>query len=932
MAETLIQERYQFDFDPGGAVAELDRLAKRLETLRGSIDAAKASGKGFEKQQQELSQSEAKFLNILNQEVSTYDGINAKRKILSATLGQMTAGTAAYSARLKEVRVLQERELNTTTGLNNRRKELRAELDKLEKGTRDYISTLRDLEAVEKRVSSNAGAVAKSSGGFASALRGGLASIGVVVGIQEALRLGKESLDAASEKQQQKSALLNALDNQVAVQERLLAQADKLEANTLVDDDDIIKLDRYLASLGLTEKQIASLNDASVQLAAVQGTSVRSAADKLIAAQAGQVRGLAKLVPEVKSLTKAQLASGAAADLVAKKFAGSAEALATGLIGARNELKDFTDNLKEGFGDALTVGIGTLSSAIKNTFKGAFGETTNQALEFLKVFGQELLKAPGNLVAIINGSLQVVKALFNGTLNNFQSFSNTLQTGYLDLKEAIFGGLDTEDLLKSSRLAGERVKLALEDPFADGAGISDIFKKGFDDALKDADQFSKSFSGEVNKIDDTPFAPKTKAEIKAIAGSLADLEKQVNTLKEILQKSVVADDTAKLTPLLKQIDALEKRIQAAKRLQDEILNPTPNQTELQQAEAGLLTLEVKVDADKAKDDAKKELDKLANDLAGSVGVEAPVEVDTEQAKKDFEIQKYFLDQENKIRDEAVEKQKDRVAKLQEGAIELAQNIIGAIQSVFDAQQNRADKAVDFQKSKLDEALANSEEFTAAQIKLERDRLDKLQKQQEQAAQKAKAAQIAQVIANTVIAVAKAAGQTGVAAPIAIITTLAAIAAGIGSAVALSQNAFDEGTDYVPLGNNRPGKDTVHARLTAGEAVLDKEDNRNYHPTVKAMRRHQIPAEVLNGFVESYRGGSQWMPKARRSHLPEYAETAAAGGGTQSSTNYYFQAKLGRLEQESERQTAVLYSIAENTRPRRQRTRLSTPANRPDRFV
>ena len=310
MAETLIQERYQFDFDAGGAVAELDRLAKQLESLRGSIDAAKASGKSMERQQADLAATERNFVLILGQEVHTYDGINAKRKILVSTLDNLKKGTAQYNAVLKEVKVLQERELSTTTGLNNRRKELKATLDTLEKGTKDYAATLRELEKVEKQAASSAAGAAKSSGGFANALKGGLASIGVLVGIQEALRLGREAIDAASEKQQQKNALLAALGNQEAVQQRLLDQADKLEATTLVDDDDIIKLDRYLASLGFTEKQIKSLNEASVQLAAVTGKSVRGATDLLIAAQNGQIRGISKLIPEVKNLSKAQLAAG----------------------------------------------------------------------------------------------------------------------------------------------------------------------------------------------------------------------------------------------------------------------------------------------------------------------------------------------------------------------------------------------------------------------------------------------------------------------------------------------------------------------------------------------------------------------------------------------------------------------------------------------
>ena len=996
MADTLIQERYQLDFDARQATENIVLLAIEADGLRASLDKAKTGTAQFEKAVLELARVEEMLVNALSQEVKTYDAMVAKRKLLQISLAGQTKGTELYRRTLLEIQKLEKAELTTIDGLNARRKTLQAQLNGLVIGSKEYARVLRELNALEKKTATETAGLAKSSGGFVSALRGGLASIGVVVGIQEAIRLGKESLDAFAEKQQQKTALLAALDNQEAVQERLIAQADALEGKTLVDDDDIIALDRYLASLGLTEKQISSLNNASVQLAAVQGTTVRSAADKLIAAQSGQIRGIVKLVPEVKNLTKAQLASGAAADLVAKKFAGSAEALTTGIIGARNELKDFAENFKEGVGEGIADGIGALASTVKVTFGGLFGEFTDEAKSFIGDFLKEIFLLPANLVATVNAVVQTVKALFNGTLQNFQSVSLQIQEGYLDLKEAIFGGLDTEDLLKSSRLAGERVKLALEDPFANGVGIVDIFQKGFRDAFAEADKFSKAYAAKLDETDRTPFLPNVPAKAKIVKGSLEDLEAQLTKLRDSVTKSVVATDVATLQPLLLEIQRLEERIKAAKKLQEslvpkqveiEVLETTDIQADflakelekakieeqfirqnsaerlraIEEAQAAELSAAGVTSEQKLAIDARyqKERERLAietdrriatnalkqrslelNELQRTSkpgeNLEAIAKLKAEIAALQAELsalQNRSIEIEVGFAASGKEKLKADIKEIGEAAINLGLEIAGALSGIFQRQEERANRAVENQKNKLEEALANSDEFSAEQIRLERDRLEKLQREQEKAAARARVVQIAQVAANVIIAVAKAAGQTGVAAPIAIISTLAAIAAGIAAASSIADSSFYEGTDFVQRGKNPKGRDTVPAKLDEGEAVIAAKTNQKYHPIIKAIRREQIPAEVLNDYVDFWRKGEGLkVPMAKRTEIPTsvYNSASASNGGSQ---NYYFQAKLSKLEYEAETQTRLLERIEKNGRTvsgnsqQRRRT-----ANRPERFV
>lgn len=997
MAETLIQERYQLDFDARQAAENIVLLAVEADRLRVALEKSTAAGKATEKQVQELARVEQQLVDVLAQEVRTYDGIVAKRKLMQLALTSLAKGSEAYTRVLREIQKLEKAELNTIDGLNAKRQELQARLNGLIIGSKEYAKVLRELQALENKAAKATADVTKSSGSFTSALQGGLAGLGIVVGLQQAIELGKESFQAFADKQQQKNALLTALNNQEAVQERLLAQADKLEANTLVDDDDIIALDRYLASLGLTEKQITTLNEASVQLAAVQGTTVRAAADKLIAAQAGQTKGIAKLVPEIKGLTKQQLASGAAADLVAKKFKGSAEALATGIAGAQNELKDFTENFKEGFGAAIADGIGALASTVKVTFGGIFGEFTSEATSFIGDFLKEILLLPADLVATVNGIIQTIKALFDGTLQNFQRVSIKIQEGYLDLKEAVFGGLDTEDLLKSSRLAGEKVKLALEDPFANGVGLGDIFAKGFRDAFAETEKFSKAYSAKLQETDKKQFLPSVPKKVAIVKGSLEDLEAQLTKLRDALTKNVVATDVAAIEPLVKKIDALEKRIAAAKKLQEDLLNgPKPIEIEflatkdvqaeflakelekakieeqfirqtsaerlraIEQAQAAELSAAGVTAEQKKEIEARfqKERERLAIETDRRIATNALQQKSLELAELErtskpgqngdniaklkaeiaaiqaqlAALQNKSIEFEVTFAPTAKDKLKAEIKEIADAAVNLAQEVAGALSSIFARSEERANRAVDKQKDKLSEALDNSENFSAEQIRLERDRLEKVQKEQEKAAARARTLQIAQVAANTIIAVAKAAGQTGVAAPIAIITTLAAIAAGVAAAASIADNAFFEGTDFVQRGNNPKGKDTIPARLDEGEAVVSAKTNRKYHPVIKAIRRETIPPEALNGYVDFWRKGEGLqIPMAKRTEIPaEAMNKAAVAAGIQ---NFYFHAKLGTLETEAREHTNLLRRIESNGRRQySEGRRPRSSANRPERFV
>ena len=60
--------------------------------------------------------------------------------------------------------------------------------------------------------------------------------------------------------------------------------------------------------------------------------------------------------------------------------------------------------------------------------------------------------------------------------------------------------------------------------------------------------------------------------------------------------------------------------------------------------------------------------------------------------------------------------------------------------------------------------------------------------------------------------------------------------------------FQKGTLAVP-GMNM-GRDSVHAMLQPGEAVIPTATNRAYHPTIKAIYEKKISPSEINNFVMS----------------------------------------------------------------------------------
>jgi hypothetical protein len=194
---------------------------------------------------------------------------------------------------------------------------------------------------------------------------------------------------------------------------------------------------------------------------------------------------------------------------------------------------------------------------------------------------------------------------------------------------------------------------------------------------------------------------------------------------------------------------------------------------------------------------------------------------------------------------------DQISQLVTG---ISDNVFNVLNAQVQAYTDALDQAIDKSKSALDEIRANSENYNAQQLEIEKERLQKLEAERAKAVEREKALGLIQLSINSAIAISKAAAEGGAAAPFTIALTLASLIAGLAQARVAAGNAFFHGVEYLERGNNKPGRDTIPAMLNEGERVITTDTNSRYWDVLSAVHNNRIPADVLNSFANAYQSG------------------------------------------------------------------------------
>jgi len=117
------------------------------------------------------------------------------------------------------------------------------------------------------------------------------------------------------------SMLAFALNGNARAAEEMAGYAGKLANTSLFKKGDIIDAENYALSLGRTEAQTRKLIEAAMGLSRATGVDLHTATAQMSATYEGQIGRMGKIEGSLKNLTKEELASGVAVDILYNKFA-----------------------------------------------------------------------------------------------------------------------------------------------------------------------------------------------------------------------------------------------------------------------------------------------------------------------------------------------------------------------------------------------------------------------------------------------------------------------------------------------------------------------------------------------------------------------------------------------------------------------------------
>jgi gas vesicle protein len=155
--------------------------------------------------------------------------------------------------------------------------------------------------------------------------------------------------------------------------------ASELQKSSVVGDEVILNSMAVASQFTRTNEETKKLTKAALDLSAATGKSLDDSVRTLGMTLNGQLGTLGRSVAGVKGLTEAQLRAGAAIDIVAGKFAGSALAQTRTFGGAITQLSNVWGDLQEVIGGFIT-NSGPLRGVI-NFISGAITKLTDSITE-----------------------------------------------------------------------------------------------------------------------------------------------------------------------------------------------------------------------------------------------------------------------------------------------------------------------------------------------------------------------------------------------------------------------------------------------------------------------------------------------------------------------------------------------------------------------
>lgn len=206
----------------------------------------------------------------------------------------------------------------------------------------------------------------------------------------------------------------------------LVQNQSKLSRKNFFDGDTINNAERMAINMGLNQKQILSVMDAAADLAASGIMPLDQAVTELAKTYSGTTSSLGKILPQIKSLTKEELANGDAVKIVAEQYKGIADAMMDSYSG-RNQ--QFQNNFSD-----LQAAVGGYVAEFKYQIQTVLNPVLNNITDWLVDNKDYVFSIIENLPELIKLTLKTAKDMLKKTFTG-----DTLVNIFIALGKTING-------------------------------------------------------------------------------------------------------------------------------------------------------------------------------------------------------------------------------------------------------------------------------------------------------------------------------------------------------------------------------------------------------------------------------------------------------------------------------------------------------------
>lgn len=220
-------------------------------------------------------------------------------------------------------------------------------------------AAVKDLVSLE----SNATRVAQG-------IQNALSATAVIALGKKMVDFGIDSVKAFGDVERSTAQLRTALGGSSDALARMNGVIEDLSSKSLASKGDIRDLVADLASLGHSEDDINRIATAAVNLANVTGQGLKEAMKQVNSTFSGSTDELGKLIPEIKGLTKEQLAAGGAADVITSKFENLSREMSEGVSQRLKLLSESFGDLRENIGERLLTAFSPMLTFLQQVVNG----------------------------------------------------------------------------------------------------------------------------------------------------------------------------------------------------------------------------------------------------------------------------------------------------------------------------------------------------------------------------------------------------------------------------------------------------------------------------------------------------------------------------------------------------------------------------------